>query len=1014
MKKVSIIVPCYGTEEFIEQCIQSLFNQSYKNIEIVAVNDCSPGNMSELLHKLAEKDSRLKIVENEKNKGLFHTRIVGSKVATGDYISFIDSDDYVDADYCRLLVNKAEKDKCDVVLGNYVRKNEEGEYIAGLSFNTNDEIYDGKEFYDMYFDQTGRKIRNHMLCSKLISSNVWKSVLKVASTLKERVVMTEDVAFSTITLFYAKKVGYCDNAIYYYINNDAQSTSVKNISIEKVNKNIKDILTVFDFIKNFLISQNVYTKYKEKLELWRGFYLSMHINVYKRLKKKNKNIQKLDFDYEKDEGVQSFFKIKEKDKSWDNYHGLITKFDPGLLKIKEKIMDERIKVVSFDLFDTLVTRPFMTPSDMFLLLNQTFIKEFKPIEAVDFSRIRKNCERDLREINYKKGIQEVTLDEIYDLIAKKYNLDNKKLKIIKDLEEKMELHFCRKRNSGYELYTLARDLNKKVILTSDIYLSLDLIKKILTKNGYEFDKIYLSSELKKTKASGTMFEYVIDQEKTKDILHIGDNYISDYQKPMEYDISSAQLFKAIDVFMGYTPKDVRNCGMLYKKFVAFNYDHIPYEENYGVRCSLALIANQYFDNPFRSFNEYSDFNGDPYFIGHYALGMQTIALCNWLLTDATENKIDSISFMARDGYIPYKASEILKNAIEKYNNIELNYIYVSRKALMPLLLKDKCGISMIETYLNYNMLTPRDVIKQLESVVDFDSKIEKQIEKKIELDKVFESENDFNDKLSIIYDNCFSEEKYNNYYDLCKKYFEENFCGNAATFDIGYSGKPEAIISSIIEKPITTYFIHANNSTAFNNMNNCSSKLKTFYDYKPTLTGTTRELFISSTDSTCIGYRYKNNKIEPIFSKSEKYNYFNIDMIHKIQQGALDFVTQFCDYFSEYFDQIDINKYYMSIPLEYYYHYVQMEDRLPTKNLLFEDNVNHYVEINKFIFNRYEAYTKEYNLGSVPKVYVEDLINYHLPRNRINRAIYYLAKDPTLFKEKLNKWLKEKKNSLKS
>ena len=741
----------------------------------------------------------------------------------------------------------------------------------------------------------------------------------------------------------------------------------------------------------------------------------MHVDIYKKMKKKNQSIQELKYDYENDNELQKFYEIRKTDKSWDNYHGLITPFDSRFIKIKENILNDNVEIVSFDMFDTLISRPFFLPSDMFLLLNKLFIELFNPIQSVDFSRIRKNCEMELREINYKKGIQEVTLDGIYDYMARAYNLDRKKLDIIEEKEMEMELHFCRRRNSGYELYTLAKEAKKKVILTSDIYLPKKFIEKLAKKNGYEFDELYVSSELLKTKANGSLFEYIIEQEKTKNIVHIGDNYISDLTKPQEYGLQSFQLFKAIDVMMGYTEKNVGNCGKLYKKFMAFNYDHIPYEENYGVRCSLAIAANYYFDNPFRSFNSYSDFNGDPYFIGFYALGMQNLALCNWLLNDAKINNIDSISFMARDGYLPYKSALTFQKYIDKYNNIKLNYIYVSRKSLMPLLLRDKSGISMIETYLNYLTITPKDLIKQIISVIKYDSKIEKELSETIKLNKVFESKKEFTDTLSLIYDKCFDKDKYNNYFNMCKKYFSENFIGNASTFDIGYSGKPEAIISTVLDKPITTYFIHVNNSNAFNNMSNCNSVLKTFFDYKPTLTGTIRELFISSTGPSCIGYEYKDNKIVPVFVDKGKYSYYNIDMINKIQKGSSDFLNTFLDFFGNYINQIDLNKYYMSLPFEYYCHYVQMEDRLPTKNLLFEDNVNNYVEINKFIFDIYNNYAKEYSLGTIPKKYEEIPvlnINYNLPKSRFKRIIYYTFLDKKELKSKWNEWAEKKNDQL--
>ena len=85
----------------------------------------------------------------------------------------------------------------------------------------------------MYFEQTGRNIRYHLLWNKLIKTEVWKKVLYEVEKIKDRIVMTEDFAFSSIILYYAKKVSFCDNAIYYYTVNDNQSTSTKNLTLTK-------------------------------------------------------------------------------------------------------------------------------------------------------------------------------------------------------------------------------------------------------------------------------------------------------------------------------------------------------------------------------------------------------------------------------------------------------------------------------------------------------------------------------------------------------------------------------------------------------------------------------------------------------------------------------------------------------------------------------------------------------------------------------------------------------------
>ena len=119
-KKISIIIPVYNAEEFLEECINCLLNQSYKNLEIIIVNDGSKGNCKEIADKYIKIDDRVKYVEHEKNKGLFQARITGVKSSTGDYIAFLDSDDKVSNDYYRELIDKAEETNSDIVASKIV------------------------------------------------------------------------------------------------------------------------------------------------------------------------------------------------------------------------------------------------------------------------------------------------------------------------------------------------------------------------------------------------------------------------------------------------------------------------------------------------------------------------------------------------------------------------------------------------------------------------------------------------------------------------------------------------------------------------------------------------------------------------------------------------------------------------------------------------------------------------------------------------------------------------------
>ena len=114
MKKVvSVIVPVYNVEKFIFKTVNSILNQDYKNIEIILVDDGSPDNSARIIDELAKKDNRIVCVHKE-NGGVSSARNAGLKIATGEYVTFIDGDDWVEPNYVSYLLNLVEKNKCEI------------------------------------------------------------------------------------------------------------------------------------------------------------------------------------------------------------------------------------------------------------------------------------------------------------------------------------------------------------------------------------------------------------------------------------------------------------------------------------------------------------------------------------------------------------------------------------------------------------------------------------------------------------------------------------------------------------------------------------------------------------------------------------------------------------------------------------------------------------------------------------------------------------------------------------
>ena len=137
MNKCSIIIPVYNVEKYLPKCLDSIVNQTYKNIEIICINDGSTDNSLKILEEYAQKDERIKII-NQENQGVSVARNVGIDNATGDYILFVDSDDWIDRDTCKILKIELENEYYDLIIFNHSvvtkKSTRPTKYIGGNKF----------------------------------------------------------------------------------------------------------------------------------------------------------------------------------------------------------------------------------------------------------------------------------------------------------------------------------------------------------------------------------------------------------------------------------------------------------------------------------------------------------------------------------------------------------------------------------------------------------------------------------------------------------------------------------------------------------------------------------------------------------------------------------------------------------------------------------------------------------------------------------------------------------------
>jgi len=123
-EKITVIVPVYNVEHYLDKCLDSLINQTYKNLEIIVINDGSTDNSLEVIKEYADANDFIRVIDKE-NEGVAKTRNKGIQLAKGKYVVFIDNDDFVDSDYLERFYNEIDQEQLDIVLGGYKRVNQE-------------------------------------------------------------------------------------------------------------------------------------------------------------------------------------------------------------------------------------------------------------------------------------------------------------------------------------------------------------------------------------------------------------------------------------------------------------------------------------------------------------------------------------------------------------------------------------------------------------------------------------------------------------------------------------------------------------------------------------------------------------------------------------------------------------------------------------------------------------------------------------------------------------------------
>ena len=257
-KKISIIIPIYNSSNYLNKTLNSVLNQTYKNIEVVCVNDGSTDNSLEILQDFQKKDNRIKII-NQKNQGGSIARNIGLKNCSGDYVSFLDHDDIYHPQYLEILLYQLLKYNCDIS-------------VCNNNAFTNDD-FNFKSLYDITKIKP-KLISNHPFCDKFIIKKkipmlMWDKLAKkeIYNNVKfnEKLPSHNDILLNMEILYKSKKIVLIKEQLYSWRWSQTSQTG-KTFSINKLNELYFLIIELFNFIKNHKIN------FIKKFFLYRSTY----------------------------------------------------------------------------------------------------------------------------------------------------------------------------------------------------------------------------------------------------------------------------------------------------------------------------------------------------------------------------------------------------------------------------------------------------------------------------------------------------------------------------------------------------------------------------------------------------------------------------------------------------------------------------------------------------------------------------------------------------------------------
>jgi HAD superfamily hydrolase (TIGR01549 family) len=570
-------------------------------------------------------------------------------------------------------------------------------------------------------------------------------------------------------------------------------------------------------------------------------------------------------------------------------------FDTDLNHLRKLIDHPSIKVVSFDLFDTILVRPFLYADSLFDLLSADVNRLVG--KKIDFKNVRIQADRSARA-RLAMG-KDLNIRQIYAEFAALLNISLDIADQVMELEISSEIQMLRPRASMVKVMEYAHSLGKRVILVSDMYLSKDTLTDILARNEIEaYDELYVSSEVGLRKDTGQIWKYICEREGVHpcQILHIGDNEVSDIQIP---------IIQGVNIYHIMKPSALLQATRAGTKLFADTNN----PKSLSFSASLGLVANKLFDHPFPTgFMDHSIYQGNPYVLGYAYYGPLILGFVLWLYRESLKQKEDVLYFLSREGEIFKKVYDFVKPYLS--HSPTSKYLYLSRRSVKIPTIRTFNDILRELTELYFE----NDLCKLINDRFGFDlSTVHPSVISGCGFQSIYDKVAIPRDRDRIayllnsiqedIYEQARKEEKWLRQYLVSEGIFDQR---KKAVVDIGYSGSMQSELIRLIQKPMDGFYM-LTIAKAYDRLQSRGylviAYLKDFLNpvnnYHPIYEDSLfYEIILTSIEGQVLNFEEKNGECRPVLRETNSET-VKKELLPVIHNGIIDYARDAIQFFDQ-------------------------------------------------------------------------------------------------------------------